>query len=94
MTQIDFAPAGSFIDLSDYSSNLDSLTWNGQEGYMDVKFKRNGAVYRYFNVPPALWVFLLQGKETQDKHDKFSIGAAFHQEVISKPDIYPYERIE
>ncbi len=92
MTQIDFVPAGSFIDLSDYSSNLRTLTWNG-DGTMDVQFKRNKAIYRYHHVPPALWVFLLKGKETQDKHDKFSIGAAFHQEVISKPDIYPYERI-
>ena len=93
MTQIDFAPAGSFIDLSGHSSNLRTLTWNG-DGSMDVQFKRNKAIYRYYHVSPALWTFLLQGKETQDKHDKFSIGAAFHQEVISKPDLYPYERIK
>jgi hypothetical protein len=93
MNNSNFVPAGSFIDLSEYSSNLKTLTWNG-DGSIDVTFKKSKAVYRYYHCPPSLWEFLLKGKETQDKHDKFSIGAAFHQEVIQKSDIYPYERIE
>ncbi len=94
MTQNNFAPAGSFIDLSEYSSNLKTLTWNG-DGSIDVTFKKKPKVtYRYHHCPPALWEFLLKGKETQDKHDQFSIGAAFHQEVIQKSDIYPFEKLE
>lgn len=85
--------SGSFIDLSDYSSNLDTLTYNG-DGTMDVTFKKNKKfAYRYHHVSPALWVFLLRGRETMDKTDKFSIGAAFHQEVIQKPDLYPFEKV-
>ena len=93
MSNNSFVPAGSFIDLTDYSSNLKTLTWNG-DGTIDVTFKKSNVVYRYFHCPPSLWEFLLKGKETQDKHDQFSIGAAFHQEVIQKSDIYPFQRLE
>ena len=84
-------PSGSFIDLTEYSSNLGGILWHG-DGVMDVTFQ-SGGTYRYHFVPSGLWEFLLTGKETQDKNDKFSIGAAFHQEVIQKPDLYPYEKL-
>jgi hypothetical protein len=98
-----FVPSGSFIDLSEHSSNLGTLTSGSgllqcptcgkMTGTIDVQFKKAGAVYRYYHAPPALWEFLLNGKKNMKKHDKFSIGVAFHNEVISKKDIYHYERI-
>ena len=86
-------PSGSFINLSEYSSNLNTLTWNG-DGTMDVTFqKMPDRVYRYHECPDNLWHYLLGGAERQDKTDNYSIGAAFHQEVISKSDLYPVRRI-
>jgi len=86
-------PSGSFINLSEYSSNLNTLTWNG-DGSMDVTFqKRPHVIYRYYNCPSNLWHYLLGGKERKDSSDNYSIGAAFHQEILSKPDLYPFERI-
>lgn len=98
-----FIPAGSFIDLSDYSSNLGPMTHGDgllscptcgmMTGTINVQFKKTGASYRYYHVPPTLWDFILKGKENMDKTDKFSIGAAFHLEVIKKSDIYHYEKL-
>lgn len=98
-----FPPAGSFIDLSDYSSNLRTLTLGdgllecstcgSGTGTIDVTFKKSNAVYRYYHIPPTLWNFLLRGKKIMDDVEEFSIGRAFHLEVIKKADIYHYERI-
>ena len=98
-----FAPAGSFIDLSEHSKNLGTLT-NGSgllpcstcgdmTGTMDVTFQKSPQVYRYYHVTPGLWEFILKGKENMDKTDRFSIGAAFHLEVIKKSDIYHFEKL-
>ena len=103
MNEQHFVPAGSFIDLSDYSSNLGAITHGDGllqcstcgkfTGTIDVQFKKTGASYRYYHIPPTLWDFILKGKENMAKTDKFSIGAAFHLEVIKKSDIYHVERL-
>jgi len=98
-----FVPSGSFIDLSDCSTNLGTLTTGSgllpcatcgrMTGTIDVQFKKTGAIYRYYHIPPTLWEYILAGKGNMDKHDNFSIGMAFHLEVIKKSDIYHYERL-
>ena len=60
----EFVPAGSFIDLSEHSSNLSTLTWNG-DGTIDVLFQ-SGGEYRYFNCPPSLWDMIMGGSTTKD----------------------------
>lgn len=98
MTKIDewgFTPSGSYVDIKD-SSNLDEVWYftppDVRQPELHVKFK-SGAKYRYLGVVPSLWNFILQGA-TSKSGKEFSIGAAFHQEVVQKPDLYSYERIE
>ena len=106
----DFVPSGSYVDLSEVSSNLQAMWFvpnTKLDGMNDgttstvrqiggmalvVKFKR-GAHYAYAGVPAPLCEAILNGKVAKSTGEDYSIGAAFHQEVISKADIYPYKRL-
>lgn len=66
------------------SSNIAAIDHNGITRTLRVEF-RNGTVYNYANVETSLYDQILKAD---------SIGSAFHKEIKSKPDRYPYSRVQ
>lgn len=85
----DFMPAGSIIKIGKDSSNFNAVYWRG-DNTIDILF-HSGAVYRYAHVPPSLWEFC---ERLVSSGSKGSIGKALHAEILSKPDLYPYEKVK
>ena len=93
--EVDFGPAGSFIDLrEDQSSMVDTIEYHITNGTMDVEFRSTPEVmYTYYHIPPQLWMQLLRGAPAKDG-TLWSIGAAFHKYIVKKPHIYPFVKRE
>lgn len=79
--------SGSIIEFE--SSNFKLVQYEvGGASTMDITYKK-GEVYRYYGIPPALWLYL----QRQADKNSTTIGKELLNEVIRKPDIYPYKRI-
>ena len=91
-TQISFDDTGIFLEAGSTikfeSTNFKEITHNG-DGTMDVTYRKTGAVYRYHGVPPTLFHYI---KKQVDRGSK-TLGQELYNELIAKPDIYPFERI-
>ena len=64
------------------SSNIKALAY--KDGVLGVQF-HNGTEYRYRDVPACVVDEMLVSA---------SVGRSFNQLIKSKPDRYPYERIQ
>lgn len=64
------------------SSSLASITYDPKEQMLDVQFRRTGHVYRYFDVPRAMYRALIEAE---------SQGAFLNQ--VIKPN-FEYVRLE
>lgn len=42
-------------DTSEYSSAISKIEYEDEERVLIVTFKRNGAQYKHFDVPPNIW---------------------------------------
>ena len=103
----EFIPSGSYVDLTNESGNLGEMwylysdPWGPLDpvlpvnhgGMVLVVHFQKGGYYAYGGVVPPLWEFILDGKTAKGDGRPFSIGAAFHEEVIRKKDLYPYVRL-
>jgi len=82
-----YVKSASLIEFE--SSNFKRIQYRVDGGAtVDITYK-NGAVYRYYGIPPALWDHVIRQAKKQDT----SIGKQLHNELVQKKDIYPYRKI-
>ena len=64
---------------------VNEIEYSSRENQLLVHF-RQGATYRYSKVPAHLLLQLVD-------MDNVSVGKFLHREIISKKDLYPYEKL-
>lgn len=66
------------------SENIESISYSLESRTMKVRFTTT-ATYVYYGVEPDIFATVIISKD---------IGKMFYAVVSSKPDTYPYERID
>ena len=74
------------------SSSVRAFSHNKEDKKLRIRFQ-SGSVYEYDNVTEKKYKYILGGSMTMDGSKLESIGAAVHQELLTKEDEHPFTRV-
>lgn len=84
-------PGGSVVEI--HSTNVKRFYHDNKNNKLRAVFHDGDKVYEYSNVPMSLLGEILVGGVSKVGKSA-SIGSAFYYKITSRPDKYPYIRID